>query len=571
MDKKVAKTIAASLGATATVVAIQSVKKRNKIKEIEKAETLIKNFDPGKRKAYFIGGGLESLAGATYLIRDCKMEGKNIYIYEGKQSDKVNDGIKLNTGECECNSEVIENNKRLKRYAEFISYFNSKNNKIKCKALEKVNLNRLLAQKDAIRLLDKDGRIVEESTTEFESDIALAFAKLMFASQDKITNMTIQDWFEDTSNFFETSFWYKWKSTYGFQKWSSLLEFRRFLKRMTLDIGSVENLEKVAGMAYNHYENLKEPIRQFLKEEGVNFFAEGEVVDIDFKDDDTITVKALHLNRYGTEEVILLNEDDLLFMTNGSKKECMTLGDYKTPAKMETENLILAELWNKIAVKKKGLGEPAQFFSKPEETNLESFSIICKSEKMYQMIKNMSRNALKRETLLIFIESNWLLSIVISNESSYHRNENGESILWGYGLNTSMKGNVVQKPMRNCTGEEILDELLYHLRINDKADLLKADVSNVFPCMMPYGNAHFQPCTMGARPPIVPPNSVNFAMISQFVEMPKDRVIEEEDMVTVAKVAVYKLLGLPLKLIDESSSSQITPLYLAKKLSVANR
>ncbi len=35
------------------------------------------------KKAFFIGGGVGSLAGAAFLIRDGKMPGKNITIYEG--------------------------------------------------------------------------------------------------------------------------------------------------------------------------------------------------------------------------------------------------------------------------------------------------------------------------------------------------------------------------------------------------------------------------------------------------------------------------------------------------------
>ena len=43
-----------------------------------------KNFESNlKREIYFVGGGLASLAGAVYLIRDCGVEGKNIHILEG--------------------------------------------------------------------------------------------------------------------------------------------------------------------------------------------------------------------------------------------------------------------------------------------------------------------------------------------------------------------------------------------------------------------------------------------------------------------------------------------------------
>ncbi len=34
-----------------------------------------------KRKAYFVGSGITSLAGAAFLIRDCLIPGDNIHIF----------------------------------------------------------------------------------------------------------------------------------------------------------------------------------------------------------------------------------------------------------------------------------------------------------------------------------------------------------------------------------------------------------------------------------------------------------------------------------------------------------
>ena len=66
-----------------------------------------------------------------------------------------------------------------------------------------------------------------------------------------------------------------------------------------------------------------------------------------------------------------------------------------------------------------------------------------------------------------------------------------------------------------------------------------ADVVNVIPCMMPYVDAQFQPRAMADRPPVVPQGSTNFAMVSQFVEIPEDMVFTEEYSVRAARIAVY--------------------------------
>ena len=69
-----------------------------------------------------------------------------------------------------------------------------------------------------------------------------------------------------------------------------------------------------------------------------------------------------------------------------------------------------------------------------------------------------------------------------------------------------------------------------------------ADVINVIPCMMPYVDAQFEPRKMTDRPAVVPEGSTNFAMVSQFVEIPDDMVFTEEYSVREARIAVYTLM-----------------------------
>lgn len=65
---------------------------------------------------------------------------------------------------------------------------------------------------------------------------------------------------------------------------------------------------------------------------------------------------------------------------------------------------------------------------------------------------------------------------------------------------------------------------------------------------MPYIISMFQPRAMKDRPRVVPENSTNLAMISQFVEIPEDMVFTEEYSIRAARIAVYTLLGLDKKL-----------------------
>ena len=74
--------------------------------------------------------------------------------------------------------------------------------------------------------------------------------KLLLTPEERLDNMTIEDWF-GPHFFFETNFWYMWQTTFAFQKWSSLFEFRRYMNRMIFEFPRIETLEGVTRTPYN--------------------------------------------------------------------------------------------------------------------------------------------------------------------------------------------------------------------------------------------------------------------------------------------------------------------------------
>lgn len=91
-------------------------------------------------------------------------------------------------------------------------------------------------------------------------------------------------------------------------------------------------------------------------------------------------------------------------------------------------------------------------------------------------------------------------------------------------------------------------------------------VVNVIPCMMPYVDAQFQPRKMSDRPKVVPEGSTNFAMASQFVEIPEDMVFTEEYSVRAARIAVYTLMNVKDKKICPVSQYKKNPNIIRKAL-----
>jgi oleate hydratase len=165
-----------------------------------------------------------------------------------------------------------------------------------------------------------------------------------------------------------------------------------------------------------------------------------------------------------------------------------------------------------------------------------------------------------------FKDSNWLLSIVLAHQPHFLNQPADVQVFWGYALFPDRVGNFVPKPMAECNGAEILQELCGHLRF----DLETVETANCIPCRMPYITSMFMPRRRSDRPLPVPRGSKNFAFVSQFVEIPNDVVFTVEYSVRAAQMAVYELLGLDRKVPaitpnDQSLHTQFEALIKAFK------
>ena len=105
--------------------------------------------------------------------------------------------------------------------------------------------------------------------------------------------------------------------------------------------------------------------------------------------------------------------------------------------------------------------------------------------------------------------------------------------------------------MTECSGDEILQELLYHLNYLDKYEEMLPHVK-VITTMMPYITSQFMPRTLHDRPQVIPEGCTNLAFMGQFVELEGDVVFTVETSVRTAMIAVYRTLHL---------DKPITPLF----------
>lgn len=539
-------------GSAAAVAGVAAKKAHDRLyKKTDMRRTVKEDYrqNPDTRKAYFVGGGLGNLAGAAYLIRDCRMPGYQITIYEGMHIlGGSNDGIGTPEKGFVCRGGRMLNEETYENFWELFRSIPSINQPGRSVTEEILNFDHAHPTHAMARLVDRDGKILNVKSMGFNQKERMALLKLMNTPEELLDDMTIEEWFADMPHFFTTNFWYMWQTTFAFQKWSSLFEFRRYMRRMILEFSRIETLEGVTRTPYNQYDSVIRPLEAFLRKQGVIFAENCTVKDIDFAEGDKITATALHLNDNGVERVVELKEGDICIMTNACMTDSSTLGDLHLPAPEPVLQPISGELWTRVSAKKPNLGNPYPFFGNAHETNWESFTVTCKGNKLLKLIENFSGNVPGSGALMTFKDSSWLMSIVVAAQPHFINQPMDQTIFWGYGLYTDKVGDYVKKPMKDCTGEEMLIELLHHLHMEDKKEEILADIINVIPCMMPYIDAQFQPRKMTDRPYVVPQGSTNFAMVSQFVEIPEDMVFTEEYSVRAARIAVYTLMGVNKKI-----------------------
>ena len=540
-------------------------------KYVDNKESIRRPIEITNQQVYLIGGGLASMAAAAYLIQDGHVDGKNIHIFEGmKILGGSNDGAGSIKDGFVCRGGRMLNEETYENFWELFDRIPSLDHPGQSVTKEILDFDHLHPTEARARLIDRHGKILDVKSMGFDNNDRLTLGKLMITPESKLDDITIEQWFKDAPHFFTTNFWYMWQTTFAFQKWSSVFELKRYMNRMIFEFPRIETLAGVTRTPYNQYESVILPIKKYLDNHHVNFITNATVKDIDFKDDNAITAKVLYLNKDGKDEKIILNDNDICIMTNACMTDSATLGDYKTPAPKPVEKPISGELWYKVAQKKPNLGNPEPFFGNIKETNWESITVTFKGNKFLKIIEEFSTNIPGSGALMTFKDSSWLMSMVVAAQPHFKAQDANTTIFWAYGLYTDRLGDYIKKPMKDCTGEEIFDELLYHLHLIDRKEEIKKDIINVIPCMMPYVDAQFQPRKMSDRPHVVPKGSTNFAMISQFVEIPEDMVFTEEYSVRAARIAVYTLLGIN-KPICKVTPYNKDPKVLKKALETAYR
>ena len=522
---------------------------------------------PATTNVYMIGSGIGSLAAAIYLIRDARVPGKNIKIFESldvdggsldgagdaKRGYMIRGGRMLNIPTYECLQDVMTEIPSIEfddisLEEEFLEY------------------NQEFKTHSRARLVDKNGGKVDVTQMGFSPDDRMDMEKLILMETEKSLGAKRIDEVFDP-HFFKTNFWFMWQTTFAFQPWSSAAELRRYMIRFMHEFPRIHTLAGVARTAYNQHDSIVKPMVDWLRGQGVQIILGARVTDILFdqnKKGENLATKIEYVQR-GKKHTINVAPTDIVTFTNGCMTDNSDEASTDTVAKYNTAQTAPSfELWKKIANGRPEFGDPDVFCSRPDESMWMSFTVtINNNPKLFEYIQRFTRNHPGGGALVTFKDSAWRLSFVVARQPHFKNQPMDTQIFWGYALNMFVDGDYVKKPMYKCTGREIMTELMGQLHIpkRDQAEMMRGVICRT--SIMPYITSQFQPRKIGDRPLVIPQGYENFAFVSQFAEVPDDVVFTMEYSVRAAQRAVYYLMGVD-KDLTPISKHQYSPRTLLK-------
>jgi oleate hydratase len=509
-----------------------------------------------RKSAYIIGTGLAGLSAAFYLVRDGQMKGEHIHLLEkldlaGGSCDGRKDitkGFFMRGGRemdnhFECMWDMYRDvpsieNPGLSVLDEYY-YLNKEDpNYSLCRA----SINRGQdAHTDKMFKLDKES--------------ALALTKLFITPEKDLEDKKISDVLPES--FWNTNFWLYWQTMFAFQRWSSALEMKRYICRYVHHIDGLPDFSALRFTKYNQYESMILPLVKYLQAHGVKIEYGIDVKNVVIEDKDNKKVaKQIVYVKDGQKQTIDLVEDDLVFITNGCCTDTSCYGDQTHApdlSKIKNGYGESWDLWKNIASQAKHgeYGNPDKFCSRVDLTNWMSATVATSDEDIIQHIikvcKRDPRSGKVTTGGIVTVKDsteNWYLSWTINRQPQFKAQDKKTVLVWVYSLNTNKEGNYVKKAMKDCTGEEVAKEWLYHIGIEeDKIDEYAKNRCNTTTCYMPYINAFFQPRKNEDRPHVVVDGAVNFAFLGQFAETPRDTIFTTEYSIRTGMEAVYTLLN----------------------------
>ena len=503
--------------------------------------------DPKNIHVHLVGAGIATMSAAVFLIRDVGVLGEHIHFYEQLPVD----GGSLDGARSPSVEGYVTRGGRMLEDEAYVCLWNLLES-IPTVGNPELNVRQEIAQFNQevptyarARIIDRNHQIVDAADLGFDLQDRVELTRLVALPEKVIGARRIEDFFSE--HFFQTNFWTMWCSMFAFQPWHSAIEMKRYLLRFMQEVPRIHTLAGVRRTKLNQYDSIVVPVQRWLHNHGVQFESGVTVKDVDFVESDDVRVaNVLHIERNGQAQKIPLGAQDYVFLTLGSMTADATYGgDDTVPPLIRDKRDGGFELWETLASKADDFGRPNAFCGNVDESKWESFTLTMHGKALLQRIIDFSGNEPGTGALMTFKDSNWLMSIVVPHAPHFIDQPEDVFTIWGYALYIDREGNYVSKKMSECTGQEILTELLGQLGFEDSDGMIR-ETTRVTTVMMPYITSQFERRVPEDRPLVIPKGAKNFAFLGQYVEIPEDVVFTVEYSVRGAMHAVYELMGVDL-------------------------
>lgn len=541
-------------------------------------------------QVYIVGGGIAGLSAAVFAVRDGKIPAKNVHVLEqknfmgGAMDGEISpvDGYKsrgarlINKKRYTCYwnlldsipvSEELEAVMKEGMKPENLGAYDPKTS-IKDEIFDYNQSGKLKLNASYSRIFGLDQKRLDSSTYSLSFKDRMALIKLVAWTSEKDTSgKRISDYFQPS--FFKSNFWYMFAPLFGFDSWHSLTEFKRYIHRFIDDVDDLADLGREGwNTPYENQSYIIKPIVRWLAYQGVDFQYGCKVNDVDFKPSSTEkTIERFYYKQNGQDKSIALNNGDYILISIGSKVADSSEGTMDTTAELIRDKRDGSwTLWENMAKKQPDImGHPEAFNSNINESKWAVWSLTSKSKFLHDHIMNFSKaTVMGQQHIISFAESNWGYGLHIPFQPLYKGQPEDTTVYLGYTLIGNTKGNYITKEPHECTGKELLAEMLYHFGIVDHLDeIAKESKMNFY--NEPYVVSHWQPRKIGDRPDVVPKGSTNFALLGEYVEIPETSTYMVDYSTQSAMMGIYTLLNVD-KEIPEPHVTYRNPYTLLRAL-----
>ena len=492
-------------------------------------------------QAHIVGGGFGGLAAAAYLIRNAGVRGPDITIYEAQT--QLGGGFFLG-GDAQSGYNLPGSvfDAEFRCTFDLLADIPSTRDPAVSVKDEFFTFNEQNAFHDRAHIVDRNGQIVPHRPHYGLSlHHGLDLVKLSLTPEAELDGRRIKEFFPD--DFFQTEFWLLWSTIMGSLPQHGATEFRRYINRALDLFPDLYDMRHILRTPICQYQAFIEPLAAWLRARDVNIETGTFVRDIGLSPaPDRITIEWLECERDGVVRAFAVGPEDIVLLTTGSQAANLSVGSMIQPAPKRSGSSTWM-LWQRLAQNRPGFGNPAVFFDDAviPESRWITFTVTTKGDAFIDQMTALTGSEPGSGGLVTLKDASWVLSLSIFHQPEIIGQPDGTKVWWGYGLYPERTGDFVQKPMDECTGAEILTEVLKQLRFNGQFDAIMTS-SICIPCNMPYVNNIWMPRTQTNRPRPVPEGSTNLGLIGQYVEVEKEVAFTIEYSARTAWEAIHTLL-----------------------------